>query len=231
MEVKDGFIVGVWNYCDRWCERCALTSWCRLFADAAEEDAASDPHLEPIVHAPLLASDVEPVPKWLQELIDEPPAADDEPPPVHRQRNERDPVVERAFSYSLNVHQWRRTPRPAAASDAESVISWFGTLLPAKIGRAFSRRCPAEHWLAGEPSDQDGSAKVALIGIEQSHAAWLQLVESGYATLAEVDPFVADLVWMGEAIERAFPKARAFVRPGFDEPDAVARLVASPDSA
>lgn len=36
MEVQDGFIVGIFNYCDRWCERCALTGRCRLFADQAE---------------------------------------------------------------------------------------------------------------------------------------------------------------------------------------------------
>lgn len=38
MEVQDGFIVGIFNYCDRWCERCPLTNRCRLFADMAEID-------------------------------------------------------------------------------------------------------------------------------------------------------------------------------------------------
>ena len=33
METQDGFIVGVYNYCDRWCERCLLTSRCRVFAE------------------------------------------------------------------------------------------------------------------------------------------------------------------------------------------------------
>ncbi len=36
MEVREGFIVGIFNYCDRWCERCPLTSRCRVFADMAE---------------------------------------------------------------------------------------------------------------------------------------------------------------------------------------------------
>jgi hypothetical protein len=31
---------------------------------------------------------------------------------------------------------------------------------------------------------------------------------------------------LGEALEQAFPNARAFVRPAFDEPDAVAMLLA-----
>ena len=25
METRDGFILGILNYCDRWCERCTLS--------------------------------------------------------------------------------------------------------------------------------------------------------------------------------------------------------------
>jgi hypothetical protein len=70
------------------------------------------------------------------------------------------------------------------------------------------------------------SAKVALLGIERSHAAWLDLVQCGVVSAAEAEPFIADLVWLGDALEGARPRARAFVRPAFDEPDAVARLLA-----
>ncbi len=79
------------------------------------------------------------------------------------------------------------------------------------------------------PSDSDGSAKVALIAIDRSHAAWLELVERRVLPAAEADPFIADLVWLGEAPERARPKARAFVRPAFDEPDEVAMLLEAED--
>ena len=95
MEVRDGFIVGIFNYCDRWCEVCPFTSRCRLFADVAESEASLDP----------------------------------------------------------------------------------------------------------------------------------ELVERGVATHREAAPFIEDLVWR-EAIERIFPSARAFVRPAFDEPDEIAKLLA-----
>ena len=36
MEIRDGFILGIFNYCDRWCQRCAFTNRCRVFADTAE---------------------------------------------------------------------------------------------------------------------------------------------------------------------------------------------------
>jgi hypothetical protein len=74
-------------------------------------------------------------------------------------------------------------------------------------------------------SDHDGSAKVALIGIERSHAAWLALIERGIAAHGDVAPLIEDLVWLSDAVERVFPKARAFVRPGLDEPDEVAMLL------
>ena len=75
------------------------------------------------------------------------------------------------------------------------------------------------------PADFDGSAKVALIGLDRSHAAWLQIVESGFATYEEVARFIADVVGIGEAIEQAFPDARAFVRPGFDDLEMVGERV------
>ena len=92
----------------------------------------------------------------------------------------------------------------------------------------------AEHGLAGDdpefrdgPADHDGSAKVALLGIERSHAAWLQVVERGIASDGTINSFLSDLVWLGTELERVFPNARGFVRPAFDEPDEVAKLLAS----
>jgi hypothetical protein len=64
------------------------------------------------------------------------------------------------------------------------------------------------------------------VGIDRSHAAWLELVERGIVSAAEASRFVAHLVWLGGQIERARPNARGFVRPAFDEPDEMARLLA-----
>ena len=46
MEIRDGFIVGIYNYCDSWCDRCAFTSRCQVFADMRETEAKLDPNLE-----------------------------------------------------------------------------------------------------------------------------------------------------------------------------------------
>jgi len=38
MRKQDDFIVGIFNYCDRWCERCDITGRCRLYHDLARID-------------------------------------------------------------------------------------------------------------------------------------------------------------------------------------------------
>ena len=234
MDVRDGFIVGIFNYCDRWCEACAFTSRCRLFADKAEMEASLDPGLKALVETPPLEAPPPP-PPWLAELLEEmdqalrTPAESEEPmerplPPEHIA------IEERAHCYLARAHPWLlahvsdSTRDPA---DPQAVVSWFHTLISAKVHRAL-------HGLAGDrpedrdwPPDYDGSAKLALIGIDRSRAAWLELVERGVARKAEVAPLIADLVWLAEALERVFPSARTFVRPALDEPDEVSRLLAS----
>jgi hypothetical protein len=230
MEVRDGFIVGIFNYCDRWCEACAFTSRCRLFADVAKAEAALDPSLREIVETRLLPEDLPPPPpKWMGELIQEMNEAASEsivgeeskrlrpaPPPEHQA------IEERARRYCGHVHAWLRELFSVSdPSDPRAVIAWFHTLIPAKVHRALRGLADDEPEERDWPPDHDGSAKVALLGIDRSHAAWLDLVECNLASHSEIAPFIAHLVWLGEALERVFPNARAFVRPALDEPDAM----------
>jgi hypothetical protein len=235
VEVRDGFIVGIFNYCDRWCETCPFTARCRLFADVAETEAALDPNLKPVVEAPALPEEVPgPPPPWVQEMIDEMNEAatrittGDVQVALRRLLPKEHVEIERrAKGYCFRVHPWLQqfVREPLSPSDPCAVIDWFHTLIPPKVFRAITGL--AEEDLEDEgPADYDGSAKVALLGIERSHAAWLELVERGVISHGEAAPFIADLVWLGEVLEHVFPKARAFVRPAFDEPDEIAMLLA-----
>jgi hypothetical protein len=238
MEVQDGFIVGIYNYCDRWCETCAFTSRCRLFADVAETEAESDPNLKAVVDAPPLPQDVPPPPPtWMQELIDEMNEAASDPKAAEvfeeYERSRSKPPAEhlvieqRAEDYGTRAHAWLRARESSLSSDPrdpQSVIDWFHLQILVKAHRALSGLAEFGPEDLGFPPDYDGSAKVALIGIDRSHAAWLDLVERGIVPDGEAAPFVADLVWLGDQLDIVFPKARAFVRPGLDEPDDVAML-------
>jgi hypothetical protein len=231
VDVRGGFIVGIFNYCDRWCEACAFTSRCRLFADTAEMEASLDPGLKALVEAPPLEP-APPPPPWLAELLEEMDQAMREPAdtgePLERPLPpEHVAIEERAHGYLARAHPWLQAHVLGSMNDPtdpRAVVNWFHALIAVKVHRAL-------HGLANDqpedrdwPPDYDGSAKVALLGIDRSHAAWLDLVERGIAE-AEVAPFIADLVWLGEALERVFPNARAFVRPALDEPEEVSRLL------
>jgi len=237
MEIRDGFIVGIYNFCDRWCETCAFTSRCRLFADVAEIEAKCDPNLKDVVDAPPLPQDVPPPPpKWMQELIDEMNQAADDPAAAEaydRQRRKPPPehllIEGRADDYFTRAHTWLRARDSIAVNDPSdpcAVINWFHTQILVKIHRALYGLAEDDPRERDWPPDHDGSAKIALLGIDRSHAAWLTLVERRLATDADVAPFVADLVWLGDHLERVFPNARGFVRPGLDEPDEVSMLLA-----
>jgi hypothetical protein len=232
VELRNGFIVGIFNYCDRWCEACAFTSRCRLFADVAEMEASFDPGLKALVETPPLESPPPP-PPWLEELLQEMDKAIHEPADNQPRERPIPPehvgIERRARGYCMRTYRWLRVHELGAfhdPADPRAVIRWFHTVIAVKIHRAL-------HGLANDdpedrdwPPDYDGSAKVALLGIERSHAAWLELAAQGFVPDADAARFAADLIWLGEALERVFPNARTFVRPAFDEPDDVSRLLA-----
>ena len=189
-----------------------------------------------------------PPPPWLKKLLDELDEASRSPLPddawvgrALRVVPERDAIDDRAEAYSRRARAWLNTrafdlsskerrqgvPADREAGDPRDVIAWFHMMIHVKAMRALhglAEDDPAERdW----SPDYDGSAKVALLGIDRSHTAWLDLVETGVASASEVATFLDDLVWLRAALERTFPRARSFVRPGFDEPEEVARLLRS----
>jgi hypothetical protein len=189
-----------------------------------------------VVDAPPLPQDVpaEP-PAWMQGLlegVERAVNADERKPRPPRRRIlvEHEPLCEHALDYVDWVFAWRRTHEAFTAvtdpADPRAVVSWFYSLIYVKIRRALRALAeddPAERdW----PADHDGSAKVALLSVERSQKAWLLIVERGHATWNEAEPFIRQLLWIRDEIERIFPNARAFVRPGFDEPDEVEKLLA-----
>jgi NAD(P)-dependent dehydrogenase (short-subunit alcohol dehydrogenase family) len=66
------------------------------------------------------------------------------------------------------------------------------------------------------PQDADGSAKVAIIGIERSMAAWAALLSHFPDQEQAILTLLAALKALLRRVESAFPNARAFLRPGLD---------------
>ena len=173
----------------------------------------------------------------MQELIDEmnkraaEPTSEEELKAIEpNMPPEHEWIDRRARVYGDRVHVWleaRGFLSVDEPGDPRAVIGWFHNGIASKIHRALYGRADDERRKRDGPADHDGSAKVALLGIERSHGAWLELAYCGYASPAEIEPFISDLIWLSDELERVFPRARAFVRPGLDEPDEVAKLLAS----
>lgn len=237
MEIREGFIVGVFNHCDRWCETCALTSYCRVFGDLAREDAAMDANMAAVVDATQAGCDDRRAPmKWLEDVLEDMRALggglltqEDIAACEPRMSAAHQEIYDRAKAYGVRAHDWVGQLERAARRDATdpiAVISWFASLNASKIGRALAGL--AEFDGNREfPPDHEGAAKVALLGIDRSDAAWQQLVAEQRVSAARARPCREELGWLRVQLEAAIPEARRFVRPGFDEPEAVATLLAA----
>lgn len=145
-----------------------------------------------------------------------------------------DPLATAARELAVDLLKWLREhgeaaqiacdaaavhPCGVAPADALDVIRWYGVQLGPKLHRAV--RSDAK----GNARDRAGSAKVALLAAERTFGGWTVLRDVLPAALparrpefaAEIADFQRRLASLRAGIDRAFPAARTFVRPGFDD--------------
>ena len=222
------------SYCDRWCERCPLAERCSAFSVTAaiamcdgDAGAAFELALGP---APDDDGAAEPRGSWPPALFDAQMSPEDEAEWMRReeQRSEKvdaSPIMLEAKAVMSAAHQWLTANADALATgdeivrEALAVVSHDVALISAKLHRALhGRHCAGGEDAFGDDhpvqNDWNGSAKVALISIERSVEAWSVLASiSGQHTPACL---AAQLTALRAEVERAFPDAWKFCRPGFD---------------
>ena len=230
MEVRDGFIVGIFNYCDRWCERCPLTSRCRLFADQAEIEfeQGNGPLTVPKVvrERRKLLEELNEIHARIKEAVDPDGALPKghQPLPFELESGALGPSPE-VLANTAALHKKRMNARLSANGVvrlAAETIEHFTLFVPIKLMRAFSQAAHGDG--VSHQSDANGCAKAALLGLERMEQAWRTLVDTRHFTEKDIAPFIAEIDRMKRNIARATPNARAFIRPGFDEPDEVKML-------
>ncbi|MCW5906540.1 MAG: hypothetical protein KIS94_01690 [Chitinophagales bacterium] len=99
------------------------------------------------------------------------------------------------------------------------VVNWYSFQISVKFARALSGKEEDDKWFEENdfPKDSDGSAKVALIGIDRSMAAWAKISEFFPEREDEVLTMLGLLDKLRRVGEEEFPDARKFKRPGFDD--------------
>ena len=102
--------------------------------------------------------------------------------------------------------------------DALEVIQWHQHQIYVKISRALLSKMEEKREAPDEfPKDSDGSAKVALIAMDRSIAAWGRMLEYFPEREDDLLKILVHLERLRRKTEQVFLNARAFVRPGFDE--------------
>ena len=246
------FIPGIYNYCDRWCERCAFTSRCMTYA--LSEDDFDSPQSRDIsnkafwdkLHG-IFKITLEMVKETAEEMGIDLEAIDrdeikKQTEQVHKTAKEQ-PYTQAALVYTKMVDDWFDSnkelledkadelqtlaeaeipgtrPNDGAVSiqDCLEVIHWYQHQIYVKLCRGASGMIRGElEDLEYFPEDANGSAKVALIGIERSMAAWAGLLDQFPDQEQSILDLLAHLKNLLRQVEAAFQDARSFVRPGFD---------------
>jgi hypothetical protein len=228
---KDGYIDSIFNYCDRWCEKCSFTSRCRNFAFNENGPDADAPELWEYLGNIFKATMLMLEEKMLELGIDP------ENLPEHENKSISDPDAHPLFiqakGLANKMHDWLEKnklekyisdkfgifkPEDAEVSrfkDSLEVIYWYMFLVPAKIGRALSGL--TSDYSQNTDYDSNGSVKIALISLDRLIAAWTVLMNRLPALEDEILHMLIDLTSVRKQTETLFPNARRFVRPGLDE--------------
>ena len=102
--------------------------------------------------------------------------------------------------------------------DAVEVVRWYQHLIYVKTMRAIHGQAEETQEIDDEfAKDPDGSAKVALIAMDRSIAAWGEIRDHCPLFYAEILDLLVHLDRLRRSVERVFPDARGFMRPGFDK--------------
>ena len=235
------FIPGIYNYCDRWCERCPQTSHCLNFASSEEEFA--DPETRDVQNEAFWLKLSEAFRDALELLKD---AAEEhgidleslDTEQSHEELERRDAmaksheVCRAAKVYSDLVQDWFNSPanllvaspaldgEEASLEEAMEVIRWYQHFIYVKLMRAVRGELDErEEDLDEYPKDSEGSAKIALIAIDRSIGAWGTIYGLDSFQNEKILSFIAYLDRLREEIETTFPGARSFARPGFEKLD------------
>jgi hypothetical protein len=246
------FISGIYNYCDRWCERCSFTSKCMNYAmDEKEFDTPESKDIQNKEYwnkmHNIFRMTMEMVKEKAEELginidsIDHDEFAQQQKK-VH-EIIENQPYTKAAFAYAETVNKWfdsnkqlfenkgeellslaqaeipgvRPDKDALKIQDCVEIIRWYQHQIYVKLCRAASGMLRGEFEDAEYcPEDANGSAKVAIIGIERSIAAWGGLLNQFPDQEQRMLELLVMLQKLLKQVDSAFPDARAFVRPGFD---------------
>jgi len=264
---EEKFISGIYNYCDRWCERCLYTDRCRTFTmektlrKRFEEEERRQKTIEEnkkfwdqinnaVSEAAEVYNDLIPeeqndaLPSFVfdikEEKEDVAEAMKDQDERIKKAENH--PLHKAAYQYQDAVHCWFQEREKALKitfhnqtksmrieypgmenksvleqlSQVVYIIQWYYIQIDIKIQRALMSLLEEKDesdFFEGMPKDSEGSAMVALTGIERSLGAWNVLYKTLDSEKESIAPFITLLFLLRAELVRIFPGATTFQWP------------------
>ena len=248
-------IPGIYNYCDRWCERCTFSSRCLSYA--LEREDKDDPESRNMSNQKFWEKLSETF-KMTRDLIRQAAVEQGidldsidttEGDDLHERSHdyaEKHPLAKMARKYSSLTSAWFSGATHLFSIDfneagnnlyiipsgryngadhqevenAVSVIRWYQFQVSVKLMRALNgvvMEAEEDEIWKDQQKDSDGSAKVSLLGIDHSISAWGTLLKNFPSEENSILDMLVLLERLRNDIEKEFPGARRFRRPGFDD--------------
>ena len=224
LALKDQFIPGICNFCNRWCERCSKTNECLSFA-YSQEILGIDFELDNKASVNK---------KFWNKLTQQNIIKTSE---LEKEKFSVSDLAEFAIDYGKELNNWINTNKALfkekenqqsssdtqeiSFSEAQEIISWYSEFIGSKINRSKKelneRNNPDTSDKKNPYRDNIGSAKIAIIACHHSKAALSFLFRNLPVYESEIKVLITKLSIIEDGVLELFPKALKFKRPGLDE--------------
>jgi hypothetical protein len=223
LAVKDQFVPGICNFCNRWCERCPKTNKCLSFAYAQEikgielefsNNSANNTFWKTLKRQNIVKTSDPERKEFAHSNLEE--FANNYGKEVNSWIDANKTLFEKiANQQSLSNSQG------ISFSEALEIISWYSEFIGSKIARSKKELNERNNRDTSDKTnpyrDNIGSAKIAIIACHHSKAALSILLRDLTKYESKIKSLIAKLFFIEDVILELFPKTMKFKRPGLDE--------------
>jgi hypothetical protein len=232
-------IPGIYNYCDRWCERCTQTSKCLNYEKLEKMGAFDELDISNQKFWDNMTQVFEETKELLLEIAKE-QGIDLESVQIDiEEEKKRDIEVRNHILVTEAKHYGRLVDdffnknetfmqntlltimdnkKTEMVKDSNEVIRWYQHFIQVKLMSSinFTAKNEIDINEISEFNYSLGSARIALISIERSMEALTVLFNEFSQLMDDIITLLSILEKLKHRIELYFPKVHQFIRPGFD---------------
>ena len=241
---SDKYISGIYNFCDRWCEKCVFTDKC-LSYEMSKESYADKPEISDKKFWSDLENSFKMVKEMLSDYMKEhnismPTDEETEQIEIEMKRIDdtikANPLVLESRGYNKTTTNFLRendyfVPEPTdeiedeteiekfkRLQDAIEIILYYKNMIYVKLSRALHSYYSDddEEEYEGYEEDKLVYARITIVIIERSMAAWHHILENNNNQSDSIIDLLLQLNKIKLGIERLIPKVVDYKRPYFD---------------